>query len=216
MSKINFTEEDKKRIEDTVKKVEKHTSGEIVTYFARKSDNYYEAPFIASSISAVLGFIFINILSHFWLLPFEFNVLNFSAIILSIMIIVFLTVRFIPILKHAFISEKRESLMAARKAVEVFVNEEVFNTKDRTGILIFVSEFEQNVEVIADTGINKKVEQKEWNKIVETIIKSIKNKKATDGIVSAIEQCGELLLKNDFIITKDDTNELSDEIIIEK
>jgi len=216
MSKINFTEEDKKRIEESVKKVEKRTSGEIVTYFAHKSDNYYEAPFIASSISAILSLVFINILSHFWLLPFEFNILNFSAIILSIMVVIFLAVQFIPLFKHAFISEKREGQMAAKKAVEVFVNEEVFNTKDRTGILIFVSEFEQKVEVIADSGINNKVEQEDWNEIVETIIKSIKNKKVVDGIVSAIEKCGELLLKNDFIITKDDTNELSDEIIIEK
>jgi len=216
MSKIKFTEEEKKRIKDTVKKIEKKTSGEIVTYFANRSDNYYEAPFIASSISSVLGFIFLNILSHFWLLPFEFNILNFSVIILSIMVLVFVAVQFIPILKHAFISEKRESKMAGIKAVEVFVNEEVFNTKDRTGILIFISEFEQNVKVIADTGINKKVEQEQWNKIVETIINGIKNKKITDGIVSAIEQCGELLVENDFIITKNDTNELSDKIIIEK
>ncbi len=216
MSNIKFTEADKKRIENAVKEVEKNTSGEIVTYFARKSDNYYEAGFIASSISAVFAFIFINILSQFWLLPFEFNILNFSVIILTIMVLVFVLVQFIPFFKHTVISEKRETRMAVRRAMEVFVNEEIFNTKDRTGILIFVSEFEHNVEVIADTGINKKVEQSEWNKIVETIINGIKNKKVTDGIVSAIEQCGELLEKYDFAITKNDTNELSNEIRIEE
>ncbi len=214
MSKINFSEEEKKRIKNTVKKVEDTTSGEIVTYFVKKSDNYYEASYIAASISGVVAIIFLNILSQLWLLPFEFNMLTYGLIIVAFMLFTFLSVQFVPFLKRAIISEKRETQMVLKRATEAFITEEVFNTKDRTGILIFISEFEHNVEVMADSGINSKVEQTAWNNVVQIIIDGIKNNKTTDGIVAAIEECGKLLVDSGFVNSLDNKNELTNEIRI--
>ena len=40
-------------------------------------------------------------------------------------------------------------------AMAAFVEEEVFSTRDRTGILLFLSLFEHRVVVLGDSGINQ-------------------------------------------------------------
>jgi putative membrane protein len=105
---------------------------------------------------------------------------------------------------------------ATRKRAEnAFLEEEVFNTRHRTGIMIFISFFEHEVIVMADRGISKVVDQKEWDKIVAVIIQNIRIGKVADGIVLAIQRCGELLLERGFVQTPDDVNELRDDLRIE-
>ena len=59
------------------------------------------------------------------------------------------------------------------------------------------------------------VDQKEWDTLVRIIIEHIKKGKITDGIVSAITRCGDILLEKGFVITPDDVNELGDELRLE-
>jgi putative membrane protein len=68
---------------------------------------------------------------------------------------------------------------------------------------------------MADKGISKVVDQKVWDSLVRTIIVQIKKGKITDGIVSAIGRCGDILLEKGFVITPDDVNELGDELRFE-
>ena len=212
--KFNFSETDKTRIKEAVKKVEEKTSGEIVPYIVKKSDNYNEAPFIASLIIAVISIVVVNILSQLWLLPLKFDLLLYSLIFIGIILITFVPVLLCPFLKRTVVSDKKEMKMVNKRASEAFIAEEVFNTKDRTGILIFISQLEHKVEILADSGINQKVKPEEWSGIVKTIITGIKKKNTAEAIANAIEQCGELLVNAGFTITKDDTNELSDDLRI--
>ena len=99
-----------------------------------------------------------------------------------------------------------------KRAETAFMEEEVFNTRHRTGILIFISFFEHEVMVLADRGISKVVEQKEWDQMVQSIIEKIRMGRVTEGIESAILRCGEILLEKGFVKTADDINELRDEL----
>ena len=94
------------------------------------------------------------------------------------------------------------------------LNEEVFKTIDRTGILIFISAEEHKVVVLADSGINAKVQHSDWDHIVELIVDGIKTEQLTEGIVNGINECKKLLLHHGFVVREDDTNELSDDIRI--
>jgi putative membrane protein len=102
-----------------------------------------------------------------------------------------------------------------KRAESAFLEEEVFNTRHRTGIMIFVSFFEHEVIVMADRGISKVVDQKEWDKMVTNIITNIQKGKVTDGMVTAIERCADVLLENGFNRTNDDVNELRDDLRLE-
>jgi len=213
---MKFTEQEKQKIKNAVTRVEKTTSGEIVTVFVNKSDNYNEIAISISLITGVIFLIIINILSFFWLLPFKFNIANFSILQILIMGITFLIVNFIPPIKRFFLSENKKGKTVHNKANEAFINEEVFNTKGRTGILIFISKFEHIVEIIVDSGINKEFSPKDHNELIDTIIRGVKNKKTSDGIITAIHQIGNLLVKAGYSIKPDDINELKDDFITEK
>ena len=88
------------------------------------------------------------------------------------------------------------------------------NTRDKTGILIFISVFERKVWVLADEGINEKVDRDTWQEIVDIVTLGIKEKRQGSALCNAIKRCGELL-ENNFPIKPDDTDEL-DNLIIER
>ena len=81
--------------------------------------------------------------------------------------------------------------------------------------MIFISFFEHEVIVLADRGISKVVDQKEWDDIVKLLTDSIAKGLLVDGIVAAIKRCGEILHEKGFDKTPDDVNELRDELRIE-
>jgi len=99
-----------------------------------------------------------------------------------------------------------------RRALQSFVEEEVFDTRDRTGILLFVSLREHRIEVLGDTGINEQVEPEDWAEVVARIRRGIRNDNLTEGLVEAIGMCGRLLERKGVGIRPDDENELSDTV----
>lgn len=216
MKKIIFSEQEKQNIKKAVSKVEKTTSGEIVTFFANKSNNYIHTAVFSSLITGLFFLLLINILSFFWLLPFKFNITVYSLYQVLFMGIAFILIYFIPILKRPLIRKAKLSKEVHNKAIRVFVSEEVFNTKERTGILIFISEFEHMVEIIADSGINQKIKDDQLTEIVQTIISGIKNKRTAEGIVTAIHLYGNLLFEHGYAIKQDDINELKNDLRTDK
>ena len=88
-----------------------------------------------------------------------------------------------------------------------FMEAGVHDTLDHTGILIFVSLLERRVELIADRGINEKVDPETWTSIVNGMISKISAGKIADAIVEAVKECGDILAKK-VERRQNDTNEL--------
>ena len=72
------------------------------------------------------------------------------------------------------------------------------------------------IMVIGDKVINEKINQSDWENVVQLVINGIKSKQMTKGIIEAIEVCQKLLLDNGFNVRRDDVNELHDAIRIEE
>jgi putative membrane protein len=104
----------------------------------------------------------------------------------------------------------------ALRAADAFISEEVFKTRDRTGILIFLSLEEHKVLVVGDRGIDAKVDRSEWEDVVARIVRGINIGHPADGLVDAIAQCGVLLEKHGFQRRQDDTNELPNRLRVGK
>jgi uncharacterized membrane protein len=66
--------------------------------------------------------------------------------------------------------------------------------------------------LLADSGINRLVDQSEWDAIVEEVLQKIKRRAYAEGIVEAIVHCRDLLLANGFKPRAGDVNELPDDI----
>lgn len=123
-----------------------------------------------------------------------------------------LLVRFVPAAKRLFAGRALLERRVAQRAAEAFISEEVFKTRDRTGILIFLSLLERKVLVVGDAGINAKVEKNDWHDIVGRVVKGIRTGKPAEGLIEAIQQCGELLQRHGVTIRPDDQDELPDSL----
>jgi putative membrane protein len=207
-----FTDADKDRIRDAVHSAEKKTSGEIVPYLVEQSDEYEVAEWRGGAILAsmsILVFVVIHVLTSLWL-PVDF--VGVILIALCVFAVGMLAVKFVPSLKRLFAGKELLALRVHQRASQAFIAEEVFKTRERTGILLFISLLEHQVAVLADSGINARVKQEEWNEVVQVIIRGITRGAAAGGIVDAIQQCGDLLQRRGIDIRTDDTDELSDKI----
>ena len=204
-----FSSEDSKRIEEAIREAEKLTSGEIVPYAVAASDSYDEALWRAGMMFgafALAAFVAIHNLSTSWQ-PFELMQVALGTLGASLAGV--LLARYWQAARRFFAGKDAIERRTSQRAMEAFLAEEIFKTRDRTGILLFLSLLEHKVIVLGDSGINAKVKKEEWDHVVKTIVEGIRTNKTADGIVGAVRECGELLKRQGVIIKADDTNELS-------
>ncbi|MCH2109570.1 MAG: hypothetical protein MK135_09580, partial [Polyangiaceae bacterium] len=85
----------------------------------------------------------------------------------------------------------------------------VTETRDRSGILLFLSELEGRVVLLADKGIHDRVEEDEWSQDVDRLVDAIKKGKPGAGTIECVQRLGSLLASS-FPPREDDENELAD------
>ena len=210
--KKRFTPQELERIKAAVKSAESKISGEVVPVFVEKSGNYSIANYRGAMIVAALTFLVIIVLDRYFpSLAVYDPMLIFTLVLVGGLAGAVIPHYFLP-LKRLLLDQSNLDMATQKRAENAFLEEEVFNTSQRTGIMIFVSFFEREVIVMADKGISKVVEQKEWDKMVRGIIEGVRKGKIVDGLEVAIKQCGDLLLEKGFVISPDDINELSDDL----
>ncbi|MGO9050190.1 MAG: TPM domain-containing protein, partial [Xanthobacteraceae bacterium] len=82
---------------------------------------------------------------------------------------------------------------AHRAALEQFVVRRVAHTKNRTGVLIFVSLAEHYARIIPDEGIAEKVPNSEWQAAIDAMIAHLRSGDIVAGLTAAIERCADVL-----------------------
>ncbi len=90
----------------------------------------------------------------------------------------------------------------------------VDKTRDKTGILIFVLLEKKQFYILADEGINKIVNENTWNEIKDKMQDMFKKGDFCKGIIYGINEVGSHLTKH-FPIKPDDTNELSNKVVLD-
>lgn len=210
-----FSPEDLDRIKAAVKQAEDKISGEIVPVFVERSGFYTIANYRGGLSLGALVFVIIVILDRYAPSLAVYDPLFIFLLVLLGGMLGALVTNYLDPIKRIMLSQSHLDQATRKRAENAFLEEEVFNTRHRTGIMIFVSFFEHEVMVMADRGISKVVEQKEWDKLVKNIIEKIRMGKVSEGIEAAILRCGEILLEKGFVKSPDDINELRDDLRIE-
>jgi len=217
--KKQFTDSDLQRIKSAVKDAEDKISGEIVPVIVDRSGLYSVATYKSSLMAAALTFVTMILVDRY-VINDTVNTLFYDPLFIFIMVVIGGLIgaalpNFLPGYKRLLVSQSQFDIATRQRAETAFLQEEVFNTRHRTGIMIFISFFEHEVIVMSDRGISKVVEQKQWDKIVSDLISSIRDGKMIDGIEHAVKRCGEILLEKGFVKTADDVNELRDDLRID-
>lgn len=115
--------------------------------------------------------------------------------------------------------KERRSFVQRTKSVRKLAEEEFFKlgidkTRDKTGIIIFFLLEAREFYILADEGINKKVPENTWDKIKDEMQGHFVEGKFSEGIIYGVERVGKILGEH-FPIKPDDTNEISNRVILE-
>lgn len=210
-----LTDSDLDRVRLAVGEAERRTSGEIVPYVVERSGDYEVAVWRGASAAALLAMGIAVLLLQFydgWGLGWLYT--NWGMALLASLagVVGAVLAASVAPLKRALAGREQMARKVHRRASLAFLEEEVFVTRERTGILLFVSLFEHRIEVLGDTGISEQVSDDEWIEIVDTIRTGIKGGHFADGLVEAVGMCGHLLEKKGLAVRHDDTDELPDDV----
>lgn len=191
-------------ITNSIEEAEKKTSGEIVPVLISKSDSYIYTHYLCSLIFTFIG-----------ILITQYKVIEISLSDLLIILILstlgfFLP--FIPSFKRILLNKKEVNEEVNQRTLQAFYENQLHQTKEGTGVMIFISLLEKRVNIIGDWGINSKVDQSFWDNEIRTLSKAIKEKNIAKGLSQVINDIGTRLAEN-FPIQNDDENELKNELI---
>ncbi len=109
--------------------------------------------------------------------------------------------------------EKETSIAPIERAVVVFNELKMDNTRDRNGVIIYVAVKSKQFAIYGDKGIDEKVADDFWNCTKDIMMAHFKNGNNKQALVDGIHNAGEQL-KNHFPYQSDDNDELTNEISI--
>ena len=203
-----FTEEEKEKLKRATADIESRTVGEIAIVVVDHSSQYSEAEILGGiSLSSILSLMITGIFFHaslWWFIPLCF-LLFFPLRLFFVKM---------PLLKATLIGTKRREMAVKERALKAFYEKGLYKTKENTGVLFFLSLLERKVWVLADKGIHSKIHQNTLNRFANIVTKGIREGRACDALIEAIEEAGALLAKH-YPIKPGDINELPDTVMCE-
>lgn len=203
MSLVNTN--DARRIEAAIKAAEAGSGTELVVAVVKRSGEYWVQPMLAAAAWALAAAIavlhFRPELDPLWAIGAEI-VVGAAALALF---------RTRAVL-HRLIPRGLAQHNVEQRALSLFAERGVHRTRDRTGMLLLVSELERRVVILGDTGIHERVGDEGWSAHVEHIVSAIRAGDAATGIVQVIERLGRVHAE---LVPRrpDDVNELPDDVI---
>ncbi len=162
MSKANHTKQTAlaDRLEQAIGACEEKTSVEFVVVFARASGRYNDLDLLAGLLGATIALLVMVFA------PFNFVAWALVPNVALVFVLGWLASRRLPLVRRLLGREKRRREQARVGAESALVRQGIYHTRDRTGLLVYVSWFERYLDVVADVGIQAAVPRPEWNNAV--------------------------------------------------
>ena len=187
-----FSKADREAIQAATTAAERKTAGELVVYVTERCDPHPEVAWKGALVGGALGALCASLGAwrfggwgapdHLWIL-IGFQLGLVAGWIAS---------RFDPVARRLVGEEALDSRVDGR-AAEAFLDEQVFATRERTGVLIFVALFEHRVLVLADEGIDERVADHAWDEITGELALGIRRGRPAPALIHAVERCATLL-----------------------
>lgn len=200
-----LTQEDQATISATIAEVESKTAGEVVVAVVGQSDDYAAIRFSTAALLTVVSAIFLRHAPIAWMGEF--------LIPLQIPIFfLWLQVTKVAALTR-FLAKKASPERVRERAMRMFIERGIHNTRDQSGLLLMLSEVEQQVVILGDAGIHERVGDSGWEGYVNRIVAGFKGGQAASSIVEVLQELGATLATH-FPPRDDDTNELSNDVVV--
>ena len=187
-----FSRTDREAIHAATTAAEQKTAGELVVYVTERCDPYPEVAWKGALVGGALGALCASVAAwRFggWGAPDQLWILLGFQLGL---VVGWIASRFDAVARRLIGEEALGSRVDGR-AAEAFLDEQVFATRERTGVLIFVALFEHRVRVLADQGIDERVADESWDEITGELALGIRRGRPAAALIQAVERCATLL-----------------------
>jgi putative membrane protein len=182
---MRFTKADHDAVSAAIREAERQTCGQLVCVLAHSSSAYVHIPILWASVLALI--------TPWPLILFtQWSVERIFMTQLAVFIVAGLAVSFMP-LRLALVPKAVKRARAHRAALEQFMLRGITRTKNRSGVLIFVSLAEHYARIIADEGIAAKVGNSEWQAAIDALTAHMRDGRIAAGFTAAIERCSTVL-----------------------
>lgn len=202
-----LSEADRERIDAAIRRAESETSTEIVVLLLPRSASYrFYRLFGAFGWTLAMQLVLARAFeAHpFWLVLVAPPIAAVTYAIFSV-----------PSLTRLLVPRAYAARRVEERAFQEFAQRGIHNTRDRTGMLILISELEHRVVILGDSAIHKQVGKAGWDAHVAHIIRAIRRGDLATGVVEVVEQLGVVHAKH-LPPRPDDTNELPNVIVGDK
>lgn len=192
------------RVQKAIADVERNTAGELVVAVVPRSSDYAYARGVLSFVVAIgVG----------WLAYSSFPTWPASLVFAGQVVPWTLTwwLSGVSGVLRRIVSETVQSRAVGDRTRQAFLELGLTETRDRSGVLLLVSELEHRVQILADRGIHEHVGTRGWEEIVSSVTRGIREKRSAEALCQAIERIGAVLAEA-FPARQDDENELPDRV----
>lgn len=197
-----LSESDTRAIAEHVAVAERRTAGEIVVVITERSGEYgtERAAFglVVTLLTAIALYLLLPHVSGLWILTAQ----------APLWLLLWWVTGQAGVL-HRIVPRAEQEAQVQARAKQLFIDEGVTETRDRSGVLLFLSEAERRIELLADRGIHERVGKEAWQVTVDKVVGAIHHGEAKAGITAAVDAIAENLARH-FPPRDDDENELAD------
>ncbi|MEN0065690.1 MAG: TPM domain-containing protein [Myxococcota bacterium] len=209
------------RVATAVANAEAETSGEIVCIVERALEPHWATAWLLGAVGALTLPTAFLAAQSLWAADWEASHLAPSTPFILVELVGLQGLAFGALYALAAIPAVRRMIepAAVRRrrvhdaAMRHFVSRGVHQTRDRTGILLFVVEQEKWAEIVADEGIHAKVGSDVWVDAIQALVAGVKRDDVVGGFEAAIGRCAEVLTEH-FPRRPDDVDELSNRLVV--
>lgn len=196
---------DRDAIAEAVREAERRTSGEIVVVIDRAAGSYLAVPVVLALTAALfvpwpLLALTMTSAPRIFLLQ-----LIAAALLLAVLLWYGRGGRFVP----GFVKRRH----AHETALREFTARGLTLTRGRTGVLLYVAVQERYAEIVADAGIDGKVDEASWKGIIEPLLSAAREDRLREGLELAVGAIGEVLAAHAPPVA-DDVDELPNKVVI--
>jgi hypothetical protein len=82
------------------------------------------------------------------------------------------------------------------RAIEMFSQLRIWDTESNSGVLIYVQVVDRRIEIVADRGINARVEQREWDAIARAVETAFRAGRYEAGALEGLREITALLARH--------------------
>lgn len=191
------------KVRSRIAEYEKRTSVEFVPVLVGSSSTYSAERAVFGVVGAYL-FLLVGLFFFPWSWPW------LAASSVGVLAAIW-AMSHVPSLFRLMVAKSQRNREVEEAAFRAFISEEVFSTAHRTGVLIFISELEKAVFILADVGLRERVKDHEWRDLAHGLARDFSKKSSGETFLLALDELMKRLEK-DFPPSEQNPNELADHV----